>query len=241
MTAPAGSTVVTPLTTLVQAAMDSGHSLLEANAAIRTALDLPAGINILTYDPMRILASSTATAQQRSDAMDVLKTSLQVSNIISQSGNAIIATDGDLARDEARDVAEALATTLYARGSAGATFDLGSGRNLVDLLGEVNTGGAWGTYVESLATITAASNNAVGAAQNLVDLSKSAVITQNAVPEAIAQGITSLTLGTTVTNYTGANLDTRMAAAEPGFVTPGVTASMADALTVVGVPPASMA
>ena len=49
---PPGATVITPLTTLVSALMASGKTQAEAEAAVLKAFELPAGTNLLTFDPV---------------------------------------------------------------------------------------------------------------------------------------------------------------------------------------------
>lgn len=61
LTAPAGSTTVSPITTLVQAAIESGKTLEAATTQVKAALGLPASVsNILTYDPIAALTANQA-------------------------------------------------------------------------------------------------------------------------------------------------------------------------------------
>ncbi len=59
---PAGSLIITPLTTLVQAYIvaNAGTSVSQASAAVVTALGLPVGTNLTTYDPLAALAATQA-------------------------------------------------------------------------------------------------------------------------------------------------------------------------------------
>ena len=75
MRAPAGATMVSPLTTLVAGYMQAhpGANAASANGAILTALGLPAGVDLTSFDPLAILANDPtnplALATQKSAAM----------------------------------------------------------------------------------------------------------------------------------------------------------------------------
>ena len=51
LTAPAGSTVVTPLTSAVQSLVKTGVSAEEAEANVKAALGVPADVNLTHFDP----------------------------------------------------------------------------------------------------------------------------------------------------------------------------------------------
>ncbi|MDY6984344.1 MAG: hypothetical protein SV422_14760, partial [Pseudomonadota bacterium] len=128
LTAPSGSTVVNPLTTLVQALVDSGQDVAAAQAAVSTALGLPADVNPLTYDPLRILASSTSNPEQQSRALDVQAKSLQIANVITQAANAINSASGSSTGSTllgaAEAVTSALANAIKNAAAGGGTIDL---------------------------------------------------------------------------------------------------------------------
>lgn len=72
MKAPAGSAMVTPLTTLVQSYVEqNGGTVAAANNAVTSALGLPTSVNLTSYDPLAILAGgadATALAVQQAAA-----------------------------------------------------------------------------------------------------------------------------------------------------------------------------
>lgn len=78
--APAGSTVITPLTTLVQSYRDSNPTVSadSANAAVLAALNLPTTINLATYDPLAILQANPNSAE----ALAVQKMAAQVATVV---------------------------------------------------------------------------------------------------------------------------------------------------------------
>jgi hypothetical protein len=68
-----GSTVVTPFTTLIESMVSSGQAdtVLDATNAIKSAFSLPANINLLSYSPLTVLASGSATTAEKSVALAV--------------------------------------------------------------------------------------------------------------------------------------------------------------------------
>jgi hypothetical protein len=72
--APAGSTVVTPLTTLVQQIVETGATAEVAEAAVKTALGITGDVELTTLDPIA------------SDNVEVYKAGVQVAALISESG-----------------------------------------------------------------------------------------------------------------------------------------------------------
>jgi len=79
--APAGSTIITPLTTLVQEYIEvNGGTSTAANTAILTALGLPtdANIDLTTYDALAALVTHPNDA----NALEVQKSAVQVATIV---------------------------------------------------------------------------------------------------------------------------------------------------------------
>jgi Hint domain len=75
--APDGATVVSPLTTLVEKVIEtSGDSVTQANAAVASALGLPAGIDLTTLDAVAGAlsgdAASTAAFKAGSELLDAI-------------------------------------------------------------------------------------------------------------------------------------------------------------------------
>ncbi|MFA6899268.1 MAG: hypothetical protein WC256_03565 [Desulfurivibrionaceae bacterium] len=67
-TAPAGSTVVNPLTTLMASLVEQGHTLAEANSAVLAALGLELDdptLTLATFDPLANLSGANAVAARQ--------------------------------------------------------------------------------------------------------------------------------------------------------------------------------
>ncbi len=62
--APAGSTVVTPLTSAVQALVETGASAADAEKTIKTALGIPAAVDVTSYDPFEEISGDDAVNAQ---------------------------------------------------------------------------------------------------------------------------------------------------------------------------------
>jgi len=90
--APAGSTSITPLTTILQTMMaESGLSLEDANAKIVTALGLEAGTDLSKYDPISI--ATAGSADDAAFALTAQKAAAQIAAILTlaSSGDTSIA------------------------------------------------------------------------------------------------------------------------------------------------------
>lgn len=81
LAAPAGASVMDPITTLVQQAMNFGFTANEAAAAVKSVLGIDAGINIATYDALAVLAQNPTDAQ----ALAYAKLEVQVAVTASMS------------------------------------------------------------------------------------------------------------------------------------------------------------
>ncbi len=124
--APSGSTTVSPLTTLVQAYADTNNvSAAAAETAVQNALGLPAGVDLLTFDP---LAADPSDA----DAVAVQKAAAQIATIAMLAASA--PADGATSSDAAQDVIDKLVTTVT-NASAG-SVNLSDADTAASLLGD---------------------------------------------------------------------------------------------------------
>ncbi|WP_310451438.1 putative Ig domain-containing protein [Sulfuritalea sp.] len=84
--APAGSTVISPLTTLVQTmiAQNPGTSVATASAAVVTALGLAGGTDLTTYDPLAALAANAGDAA----ALTIQKAAAQIATLVDLASDA---------------------------------------------------------------------------------------------------------------------------------------------------------
>ena len=106
--APAGSTVITPLTTLVQAyiAQNAGTTVADASATIVASLGLAAGTNLTTYDPLAALAINVNDAP----ALAVQKAAVQVATVVALAAAAPVV--GTTSADAATTVFTNLVTQM---------------------------------------------------------------------------------------------------------------------------------
>lgn len=81
LSAPAGSTVVTPLTTLQQVLIERGQTAVQAQATIAKAFGFDSSkINVMTYDPIDSVKSSSSST--KTSALNVFATSTKIVNLL---------------------------------------------------------------------------------------------------------------------------------------------------------------
>jgi Ca2+-binding RTX toxin-like protein len=81
ISAPAGASVMDPMTTLIKNAVDFGYTPNEATLAIKTVLGIDPSINLATYDAYAVLSANPTDAT----ALAFLKTAVQVAMTASVS------------------------------------------------------------------------------------------------------------------------------------------------------------
>ncbi|WP_327754525.1 Ig-like domain-containing protein (plasmid) [Sphingobium sp. SJ10-10] len=122
LSAPDGSSVVTPLTTIVAALAGAGANatqIANAEAQVKAALGLDAALNLGSYDPIAVVAASTDIAAL-ANAVAVQKAAIQVANILS-----VMASASEAAGSGAQTGLDA-AVTAIASQVAGGSVDLTS-------------------------------------------------------------------------------------------------------------------
>ncbi|WP_156500418.1 Ig-like domain-containing protein, partial [Croceicoccus bisphenolivorans] len=111
MSAPDGSTVVTPLTTIIDAlAGDDAtpEDIAAAEALLESALGLPSDVSLTDYDPIAVVADSS-DPDEIAEAVEIQKTAAEIANILA----ALDAGLKDAGVDDGYTVAaDALATQL---------------------------------------------------------------------------------------------------------------------------------
>jgi len=177
LTAPAGSTVVNPLTTLVvaTAAATPGATVATATAAVLAGLGLPAGIDLVSYDPL-------AQAAGDPTALQVQKAAASVANVIVVAVSAGIDSAVALSNLAGRVVAATPAAPVDLTNAA--------------VLGSVLTVGSVPPPAARVAGL-AAVNTAVSTAAALADIATSQGIVQaGLVPPTITSvATTTVTTG----------------------------------------------
>ena len=162
--APAGSTTVNPLTTLVQAVIDAaptGTTITADDAAISVAvalgLNLPAGTSLTTYDPL------SATGD---DALVVQKAAAQVATVLSLASSAPAA--GSTATQAVDTVVSNLVAQVNTAVTSSTPINLGNASIVGSLfLGAVDATGAGAQAVTDAQTAVAS----IATAANLAEVS----------------------------------------------------------------------
>ena len=105
--APAGSTVITPTTTLIAEIVESGKSVEEATQAVVEVLDLPADVDLKTFDPIEEATKEGADATDVANALSLQKANVQIANMMVQSAAVVTgASQGEV------DTAQAMHATV---------------------------------------------------------------------------------------------------------------------------------
>jgi hypothetical protein len=116
LSAPPGSTVISPLTTLVDtvARQNPGLGFAAAEERVRTALELPAGVEMTRFDPIQAAAAGDERAATMQAAAAVVSDTIaQVSRVLDEAGSL-----------DARGAAAAVTDALARQVSSGAAVDL---------------------------------------------------------------------------------------------------------------------
>ena len=223
LSAPAGSTVINPITTVLQAVVDSGKSISEANSIVQKTFGLPEDSNPKSYDPLAVISDTSATEEQKAAALGAQSKALQVSNVIVQSSSAIKSGSGGVTQAAAASaVTKAIAAKVTDSAETDSEIDLTDTTTLSAIVESAATE-AGETEVASqaskIAAITSASNNSAKNAANIEDLAKVAVVSQGDVVNSISAAVESgEDLDAVVESYSEENLQTAVEAAEVGTI-----------------------
>lgn len=238
LTAPAGSTVVNPLTTLVQALMDKGGATTtveQATALLAKALGLPVGINLLTYDPLAVLASSSASAADKAVALGYQKVAVGLVNVVSIGAAALDAAEAKAAQPGVATPhagqAGAAAGTMIASladalvGAAGGTGGVANLSDAAFLRAIVaDAAGDHGlrldaTSLDNISKVVDAANDAAGAASTVAVLGQVAAAATDA-----AGSLATGNFQAAANGFTGAAFTAAVQQQAVGELIPGVSA-----------------
>ena len=212
LSAPIGSTIVTPLTTLVDMvlAVKNDDNLANAIDKVKSALGISHAIDLLSYDPVTILGKGTDPKLEQEQAFSIYAKTVQVMNLVLQT-TAVI---GFGVSDRTTSVFKALSDIL-----------LNQNANLTDIgfITQViqKSAGEIGTVLSAakanaLAQIVADVNARVSSASDLSTLAKIIVTGYTSIPNAL--------LGSDPTvikdAYTGSNLTKLINASTPQNILP---------------------
>jgi len=230
MRAPEGSTVVTPLTTLVAAILDTATeqqpiSVSQANNLVLAGLGLPTGVNLSSFDPIAATVSSDPVVQAQGAAS--IAAAIQVQNTIVQAA-AVLEGAGGSFTSAATSVVTALATQITQAPSS--AIDLGSGAVVATVItsAAATTSGvnitAVSNVVNDVSQVITNSNELVQAAASTssgTDLLESLAQVSSVAQDATTSLATATSSGDTtsvIANYTGEALTTAVETASVGNV-----------------------
>ncbi|MBV8930456.1 MAG: hypothetical protein JO152_15150, partial [Mycobacteriaceae bacterium] len=188
-TAPAGSTAIDALTTLVQKVMAAGSDIGTAQAKVATALGLPADTAISVLDPVLSAQDGSPTG------------------VAALTANATVADVVALARAAgARDPLSSFAAQIAAN-PAFVAFDPSSTTALAasGLSGQVLTDTA--AIAASLKALLAAKASADSGSQIVTDVDRAQLVIDNGAAPALAAALATGNTASVAAAYTGANLD----------------------------------
>lgn len=206
LTAPAGSSVVSPISTMIESLMSSGQSvdLISAAATVQRALGVSENVSALTFDPLASLASGTTDNATQKIALTMLSAQQQIATVIAQV--ATVVAQGGNAQEFSRvsaNVVAALATTLAQSQSGGQTrvVDFTDAQNIVSTIQQtaVNTGVSLSAnVVASVAQVVSKSNDLLDKASKeptlnnaLAAMSKTAAVVQGEVIASLKENLGS--------------------------------------------------
>jgi uncharacterized delta-60 repeat protein len=240
--APDGSTVVSPLTTLVEAIAGSNASpaaVAAAEAQVKAVLGIDDGVDLRTFDPLAAATAAGADAAAQALAVEVQKVAVQVANILNVVSTAATAAEAyDSAADAAQVAAAALATQIVAAAGSGEALNLGNTSVVASVVGTVaaaSTDAAAAakltSQAESVSSALATVNEAVGAVDATANVG--AALAQVVATQIVAQVDLSTAVSTAITeggvvvadNYSGAALAEKVdsAAARVEVIVPVTT------------------
>jgi len=91
LTAPPGSTVITPLTTLINAMAKLDHTTVSVNnAKLLNGIGITANVNLLHYDPINEAIRASGDVASTNLALKIHKASAQVSLLVSQTASLLV-------------------------------------------------------------------------------------------------------------------------------------------------------
>lgn len=230
--APAGSTVVTPLTTMMQSMMASGLSEASAQSQIATMLGISSLPDLNSFDPVAI--SSSGSSSEVTQAAQVMKAAIQVQNMVTTMSALMVGAGGVTAAAATAAIFQALASQAT---SAVGSVDFSQSSNVSSLIdsvasnlsltGDADLVAAKATVASVIANVTSAVNTAfnadpTGGADLLASLANVATVAQGSATSAIQNAFTSGDLSSSLTSlnsdFSGANLTNAISSASSGLI-----------------------
>lgn len=234
-TAPAGSTIVSPLTTMLQTLVASGMHVAQAQVQLLAALGLPTTLDLRTLDPIATIASGGTDA---SVALQVQASAASVANILVQGAAALQGANSTLTPGVAVGLmVQSLASTV---GNAPPPIDLAQTAVLQDVLINAARNADASTQitttetnlqnvVSDLTVVMAAAaaqieqtlnSNSTDLLAALTNIAQIQIVAQGSAANAIQSGTANGNLSNAINNFTGEALDTATNQADPGIIIP---------------------
>jgi len=124
LSAPADATVVTPLTSLITDLVAGGMSQTEAESKVKSALSIPAGVDLLDLDPI------ASTAKNEPGGAETLVAMTKVQNVIIQASSLI---DGASTADNTA-ITKAVVAAINSKIKSGGSLDLSDSAQLEGII-----------------------------------------------------------------------------------------------------------
>ncbi len=197
LTAPLGASVVTPLTTLVDAVAGSNPSfgVDESERRVKLALGVPADVSVNGFDPIHAAAiGDPRAASVQAATATVSDTVSQLSTVLDRGSGA----DGQQAADAVGDA-------LARQASAGVPLNLNQGQGVAGLLAEAakSVGATFTVATASVVSdVIAAQNDAKTTAANTAT-DPVAALQQIGKVQAVSQGAAQTALGSLASGDVG--------------------------------------
>jgi len=235
LSAPAGSTVVTPLTTLINEIAGSGAdaaTIAAAETAVGNAFGLDPAIDLTTFDPLT--TAITATGADAEAAAEVFAAGSQVLSTVVLASSVVEGASSDANLDAGGDAFGALATVIS--GAGGGAVDLTDTATVTTVVNDTASS-ADNTAVVDAAVVTAAADiitetnqaaqdsvadNTNTVLETLTEVTQSAIVAQGDAAETVedASGGDAAALTEAQNDFTGAALATEIAGATVGTIEP---------------------
>ncbi|MBE0533285.1 MAG: right-handed parallel beta-helix repeat-containing protein [Rhodospirillales bacterium] len=215
LTAPAGSTVVTPLTTLIQSLVEAGQTVAAAESAVKAAFGLASDLDLTDFDPVKGVEDGVTGAG------DALAAAIQIQNTVVQAASVLQGAGGSgVALGTATDAVYAqLASAVLATPNSSPIDSAAEIQSIITSAANASSLGLSATaktQVSNAAADAAAIINDIVAAIDalgssgttlLTDLAKIAYVAQNGSAEALYDALNAV-------QGTGNNADLTTATAD---------------------------
>lgn len=174
-TAPAGSTTISPLTTLIHEVMQSsGTTAAAAAATVAQALGLSANANLLTFDPIAAASSTTLSAEAKAAAINIQSAAVQVNNMIAQAASTLSGAGTGSVAASSTAAAQALAQMIVSSAATATKIvDLTSATTVQSFLNASATQA--GATTEQVAKVAAVASSVATSTANINTVMQTAV------------------------------------------------------------------